>query len=298
MSAGVMLYVSFVEILVKAFDSFEASGESEADSKLYGTLCFFGGFIVMYMVDYVVHLLDPAGGHCLCMDEDSDVFDMLGEIRHGRGPVQAHEHNAKLGAQEGFGGFFLGLLGGSNSGDEQPQEGVRTDGVELMEAGQGGQQAASFRDSKLERMGLLTALAIGLHNLPEGLATFVAASGDPAVGGALAVAIALHNIPEGLCVSVPIFYASGNRHKAFGWAFVSGFAEIVGAALGWAILSQYFSDMLYALLFGLVSGMMVYIVIYQLLPTAHRYDPADKVSSSSTVAGMAVMAISLLLFLY
>ena len=94
-------------------------------------------------------------------------------------------------------------------------------------------------------MGVMTALAIALHNLPEGLATFVAAMDDPVVGAALAIAIALHNIPEGICVSVPIYFSTGDRHKAFGWAFLSGISELIGAALGWIVLSQAMNDLVY-----------------------------------------------------
>jgi ZIP family zinc transporter len=154
------------------------------------------------------------------------------------------------------------------------------------------------KDSKkLMRMSLNTALAIGIHNFPEGLATFVATLGDPKVGGVLAVAIAIHNIPEGLCVAMPVYYATGNRWKAFGWAMLSGMSEPFAALLGWAILANSFSDKLYGILFGIVSGMMVVISTRELLPTAHRYDPEDSVVTYSFIAGMCIMALSLVLFL-
>lgn len=148
----------------------------------------------------------------------------------------------------------------------------------------------------LMRMSINTALAIALHNLPEGLATFVATLDDPAVGAVLAIAIAIHNIPEGLCVAMPIYYATGNRWKAFMWALFSGIAEPIAALLGWAVLANSFSDRLYGILFGVVSGMMVIISARELLPTAHRYDPEDTVVTYCFMFGMAVMAISLVLF--
>jgi zinc transporter ZupT len=150
---------------------------------------------------------------------------------------------------------------------------------------------------KLLRMSLNTALAIGIHNFPEGLATFVAALGDPKVGAVLAVAIAIHNIPEGLCVAMPVYYATGNRWKAFGWAMLSGMSEPVAALLGWAVLASSFSDTLYGLLFGMVAGMMVVISTRELLPTAHRYDPEDCVVTYAFISGMCIMALSLVLFL-
>lgn len=153
-------------------------------------------------------------------------------------------------------------------------------------------------NEKLVRMGVMTAIAIGIHNFPEGLATFVAALSDPSVGLALAVAIAIHNIPEGLCVAIPVYYATGNRWKAFGWALLSGVSEPIGAALGWLILKDIMSELVYGILFGVVSGMMVNITLHELIPTAVRYDPADKVTTNSIIVGMAVMAASLTLFLY
>ena len=289
-SAGVMLYVSFVEIMVKSFQAFEDSGESEANARLYGTLCFFCGFIVMYVLDWIVHRLDP-DGHCVRDAEglgqlldgmkEKHRRDQMGESEPNEPPRQGMLEFLDLGA----------ILGNMTTHDD-------VNGRESALEQGNSEVKAEPKDVKLERMGLLTALAIGIHNLPEGLATFVAAVDDPAVGAALAVAIALHNIPEGVCVSVPIFFATGDRHKAFLWAFLSGVAEIVGAGIGWAILARYFEDVIYATLFGLVSGMMVYICIYQLIPTAHRYDPHDRVTSSGTVAGMAIMALSLILFLY
>jgi zinc transporter ZupT len=148
----------------------------------------------------------------------------------------------------------------------------------------------------LLRMSLNTAVAIGLHNFPEGLATFVGTLHDPAVGAVLAVAIAIHNIPEGLCVALPIYYATGSRSKAFLGALLSGLSEPLAAVLGYIVLAQVVSYVAYAILFGIVAGMMVMISARELLPTAHRYDPDDRVVSYAFIIGMAVMALSLVLF--
>merc|ERR1719188_1302658 len=105
-------------------------------------------------------------------------------------------------------------------------------------------------------MGLKTAIAIGLHNLPEGIATFVGTLADPAVGATLAIAIAIHNIPEGLCVALPIYYATDSRLKGFLWALFSGLSEPIGAFIGWLIIKSTGDDMnqyVYGVLFGLVS---------------------------------------------
>lgn len=176
--------------------------------------------------------------------------------------------------------------------DTNDDENVAEDEAMIAE-----QQDTKKNDKHLMRMSLNTALAIGLHNFPEGLATFVATLDDPKVGGVLAVAIAIHNIPEGLCVAMPIYYATGNRWQAFGWAVLSGIAEPLAGFLAWLILANSFSDTLYAVLFGMVSGMMVIIAIRELMPTAHRYDPEDSVVTVSFIVGMGIMALSLVLFL-
>lgn len=152
------------------------------------------------------------------------------------------------------------------------------------------------RDAKLMRMSINTAAAIALHNFPEGLATFVSTLADPKVGAVLAVAIAIHNIPEGLCVAMPIYYATGKRWNAFAWGCLSGISEPLAACLGWAALASVFNDVIYAVLFGMVGGMMVIISARELLPTGHRYDPDDSVTTYSFIAGMVIIAISLVLF--
>ncbi len=119
---------------------------------------------------------------------------------------------------------------------------------------------------------------------------------DPKVGASVAVAIAIHNIPEGICVAIPIYYATGSRMKGFIWATLSGVTELVGALLGYVVLRNVLSQTVYGVLFGIVAGMMVYISLKQLLPTALKYDPNDKVTTTFLVIGMVVMSLSLILF--
>ena len=148
---------------------------------------------------------------------------------------------------------------------------------------------------KLMRMGLFTALAIAIHNFPEGLATFFAALEDPTLGVPIAIAIALHNIPEGISVSVPIFYATGSRKKAFTLSVLSGVSEPVGAIVGYLLLRSFFTPAIMGVLFGIVAGIMVYISLDELLPTAREYGKNHEVLYG-IVSGMAIMALSLLLF--
>ncbi len=155
---------------------------------------------------------------------------------------------------------------------------------------------ADRNQKKLMRMGLLSALAIGIHNFPEGIATFAAALQDPTLGLTIAVAIAIHNIPEGIAVAVPVFYATGSRKKAFAYSFLSGVAEPIGAVLGYLVLIRFFGDVLFGVLFAAVAGIMVFISLDELLPSAQEYGE-HHLSIYGLIAGMVLMAVSLLLFL-
>ena len=180
------------------------------------------------------------------------------------------------------------------TGEEQQHS---TTPLTLLESGKGDTKKEDVQEKrKLVRMGLQTALAIALHNFPEGLATFIAFLDEPAIGIAFAIAIAIHNIPEGFCVSLPVYYATGNRRKAFLWGTFSGVTEPIGALIGWLFFRNGLNLALYGVLFGIVGGMMVMISLRELLPTAFRYDPRDTVVTNSLVAGMFVMSLSLVLF--
>ena len=149
-------------------------------------------------------------------------------------------------------------------------------------------------DESLMRTGVFTALAIGIHNFPEGLATFGTTLSDVKLGVFIAIAIAIHNIPEGISVSVPIFYATGNKNKAFFYSFLSGIAEPVGAGLGFLILLPFLSQHLLAALLAFIAGIMVYVSLDSLLPMAHRYGHGHTVILG-IVLGMLIMAVSLLM---
>lgn len=159
-----------------------------------------------------------------------------------------------------------------------------------------GNMKESSKEDTLKRMGFLTALAIGIHNFPEGMATFTSALRDPHLGIAIAVAIAIHNIPEGIATSVPIYFSSGSRKKAFFVSFFSGITEPLGAILGYVIMRPFFNDTVFGVLFGIIAGVMVFISIEELLPMAREYDKS-KVTIIGFVVGMVVIAMSLLLFL-
>lgn len=152
------------------------------------------------------------------------------------------------------------------------------------------------KKKKLMRTGIFTALAIGIHNFPEGLATFVSALQDPKIAIPIVVAIAIHNIPEGISVSVPIYYATGDKKKAFMYSFLSGLAEPIGALIGYLVLMPFINDTVLGVLFASVAGIMVFISLDELLPLAKEYGEGH-LAIYGLVSGMAVMAVSLFLFI-
>ena len=202
---------------------------------------------------------------------------------------------AELGARGGawatvaafFGGMLLiAVIDKLIPAEENPHE------ARLVES----EREGAPRPQKLMRMGVLTALAIAVHNFPEGLATFVSALQEPNVAIPIVAAIAIHNIPEGIAVSVPIYQATGSRRKAFCYSFLSGLAEPLGALVGYLLLLPLMSDAVFGVIFAAVAGIMVFISFDELLPAAREYGE-HHLSIYGLISGMAVMAVSLLLFL-
>jgi ZIP family zinc transporter len=230
-SAGVMIYVSLVEIFQKSLGDF-TSVYGEKAGNWYAVLSFFGGILFIAIIDKLI----PS-------------YENPHEIRSIEDIDQAELDMAK--------------------------------------------------NKKLARMGVFSALAIAIHNFPEGIATFAAGLADPEVALPIAIAIAIHNIPEGIAVSVPIFYATGNKRKAFLLSFLSGLAEPVGALVGFFfiyILAGGMNENISGFMFGAVAGIMVFISLDELLPTSEEYGE-HHISIYGLVAGMAVMALSLLMFI-
>lgn len=227
LSAGVMIYVSLVEIFQKAVASLETATGSYSSGYLWATVGFFGGFVVIAIIDVI--------------------FDKSFHNHHNDLEADPVEHDADHAERQG-----------------------------------------------LMRMGIFTALAIAIHNFPEGLATFIATLEEPSLGIAFAAAIAIHNIPEGIAVSIPIYKATGSRMKAFWYSFASGLAEPVGAIVGFFILSQFINEYFFGVVFAGVAGIMIYVSLDELLPTAKKND--HHLPIIGVGVGMAIMAASLVLF--
>lgn len=225
-SAGVMIYVSMIEIFAKARIALTAD-HGNFTGTLITVVSFFGGMLLIALIDKFI-------------------------------PKEQNPHDLRK--------------------------------VEDMSQGK------KPSHKKLLRTGTFTALAIAIHNFPEGLATFVSALQDFSIAIPITVAIAIHNIPEGIAVSVPVYYATGNKKKAFAYSFLSGLSEPLGALIGYLLLMPFLSATLFGIVYAGVAGIMVFISLDELLPSAREYGE-HHLSIYGLVAGMAVMALSLLLLL-
>jgi len=151
------------------------------------------------------------------------------------------------------------------------------------------------KNNELLRLGMFSAFAVGIHNFPEGLATFASALKDDMLGISIAFAVAIHNIPEGIAVSVPIYYSTSSRKKAFLYSLASGLSEPLGAIIGYFILRKFLNDTMFGIIFALVAGIMVFISIDELLPSAEKYGK-HHIAIYGLIFGMGLMAASLLIF--
>jgi ZIP family zinc transporter len=155
--------------------------------------------------------------------------------------------------------------------------------------------SSSEKNKKLFRTGLLTAAAVTIHNFPEGIATFISGVNEPTLGITIAFAIAIHNIPEGIAVAIPVYCATGSRKRGFLMSLFSGLAEPLGALLGYLLLLPFLNDIIFGVLFAAIAGIMVFISLDELLPTAREYGE-HHLSVYGLIGGMMVMALSLQLF--
>ena len=185
--------------------------------------------------------------------------------------------------------FLLGMLATSAIDRILPEPKNPHGGLLVEEMRDGSSDPAN-----LERIGLFTALAIAIHNFPEGIATFVTTLNDPGHGVAVAIAVALHNVPEGISVAVPIYFATGDRRRSFWLSMGSGLAEPIGAVAAWSVLAPWLDPGVMGAVTAAVGGVMVFLAIDQLVPTAKRYD-AGHGPVYGLIAGMVLMAATLVM---
>lgn len=241
-SAGVMIFISFTEMLTESGEMMRQSYSSDTAAWLT-FLSFVAGVGLSAAIDKIL-------------------------------PSEGNPHELKRVEQ-------------MNPGTRDPDK-PECKGRKQYRAGHGP------RDRKLMRIGTFTAIAIGVHNFPEGIATFMSAMSDVTVGVSIAVAVAIHNIPEGIAVSVPVYYATGSKRKALTWSVLSGFSEPIGAVAGYFILTLFSTDISLGYVFGMVAGIMVYISFDELLPAAHKYGK-HHVAIYGLISGMIVIGLSLIL---
>ena len=141
------------------------------------------------------------------------------------------------------------------------------------------------------RLGMMSMLAIGVHNFPEGIATFMAGISDVKLGLSIAVAIAMHNIPEGITVAMPIYFATGNRKRALFYTFLSGISEPIGALLAFLLLRPFLNELMLGIVFGMVAGIMLYIAIEELIPSSRQYG-YTRLALTATFAGICLMPLT------
>ncbi|EAL9071334.1 zinc transporter ZupT [Campylobacter jejuni] len=240
-SAGVMIYISFMEILPTALKDFKNHYDSHW-TELLGLACFFGGILISLLIDKLI----PEDVNPHEPKEDLSELKICPLPQKGQNPPKFHP----------------------------------------------GEKLHQINTKALKRTGIFTALAIAIHNFPEGFATFISSLDNLTLGIAIAIAVAIHNIPEGLAVSLPIYHATGDKKKAFIYSALSGLAEPLGAFVGALILLPFIGDLTLAISFAVIAGIMVFISLDELLPAAKTYDKAHD-SLYGLIAGMAIMALSL-----
>lgn len=152
----------------------------------------------------------------------------------------------------------------------------------------------AYHDGYLYRVGMISMIAIILHNVPEGIATFLTSNHDLKLGITLAIALALHNIPEGISVAVPIYYSTGSKNKAFLYTLVSGMSEFIGALFASIFLLDFSNDFFMGCLYAIIAGIMMHISIYELLPSSFKYKK-PLVTVIFFLIGMIFMFVSSLL---
>lgn len=263
-SAGVMMFISLVEIFRKAVEALTEGMRSDSLSEktvtghawLITTASFALGIALVYGIDLVVHRLSP----------DAHAATDVEQLEHLRESIDQYEENPVY------------IKTQSPASSLKMEEQTR---------------------QQLVRMGLLSALAIGLHNLPEGIATYVGAIKDSSVGFSLAVGIGLHNIPEGIAVASTIYFATGSQWKGMLWCTISALAEPFGGFLAWALIGDGMNPVSEGILFGVVCGIMVCISVKELLPTAYRLaKDQTHLITLGTLGGMFIMVLSLITFGY
>lgn len=310
LSAGVMVFIAFADLFPEAVAFYRAAftpgggvdpeayehGGTQTNTAICDNTCvgkawlatagaFYAGVLIIVAVEFIVHkifdhhgtgesqaeVVSPALSHNLRADHNND------EVEKGRMGKTAS---------------IATPVPGSPVAPVNPLESpVGNESSDLMDPN-------ADHKTSFKRAGIITGIAVAIHNFPEGLALFVASLGGVRAGIVLSFGIILHNLPEGVAVAAPVYYATGSKFEAFKWTFLSGVAQPLGAAVGWAAVSQGMSVGLQATLYALVGGMLMCITAHELIPGAFRFDPRGKVFAVWLFLGVGIIAGSLIFLHY
>jgi ZIP family zinc transporter len=300
LSAGVMLYISFAEIMQEAIHEIEKHLALQHPGKegykgIVAMAFFLTGVAISVALDWIVHrILAKEDTHhhshnrAIVANESVHVSEefKLDKNMQDNPDAQVIEYvPAQINSSgSSKGDLQLSVISIVKDEESSPSQPLDTNTLSEDEK------------NRLLRAGLFTALVIGLHNFPEGLATFVATIANPSLGVSVAIAIGLHNIPEGISVAIPTYFATGSKWKSIFWTFLSALSEPCGALIGYLVFQNSLSPLAFGGLFGVVAGMMVYVCIRELLPNAYAHDPKDSYCTLGFFTGLVVMAISIELF--
>lgn len=265
-SGGVTAFLALVLSFGYSVLGFTRAFQSDLDgydnlsgqSWMAATVCLGAGIMVVYAMDFVVQKLTPG--------VNPETPKQLPVVNRSdvRGSLQGSVQDSVL--------------------LESPRE-------------QGFIKMDEAAKDKLQRMGILSGIAITLHNIPSGIATFTAGIEDPAIGLSMAIGVGLHNIAEGVAVAAPVYFATGSKWKAIMWCVVAAIAEHVGAFIALAIVGTEAHNFAEATLYGIVAGMMATITMKEIFPTAYTYaNGRIHLVSNGALMGMVLMALSLSFF--
>ena len=259
-SAGVMILVSFVELLQESI---------EFNGLFMGILFFIFGMIIMFVIDVRV------SHHYEFEDKN---YEQL--VCQDKNPLETQVMNSNSNSGQNSKGRFTNHRNRFRQRRKERQ--LRLRQTILKNNG----------NPRLYKTSLLVAVGIFIHNFPEGIAVSVGTIKEVELGILLAFAIALHNIPEGIAVSVPVYACTGSKKRAFMWSFLSGISEPIGAILTWLILAPFINDYIMNAMLAVVAGLMVYISLDELLPIS-RSLAKEHFSIFGIISGIFVMAVSL-----
>ena len=332
-SAGVLIYLAFIEVFEATYHGFESTDAEEWVVHIYTSLTFFCGIIIGGVLEFIVHKLggghDHHGGDITSGNNDSDnsddddddvVNDKL-PPQNTKGLKTIHvasksddnidikaTANANANANTNANDASPNI---NESQQEQMEKAGQEEETEKEKLKQQKQQQQGetrkertriksglsvIEEKQLMRVSFATAVALSLHNLPEGLATFVGTIADPAIGFSICIAVAIHNLPLGVSIATPVYIVTQSKWKAIGVSCIAAITQPIGGLIGLIVIHSGVSDVSFAVMFGITGGLMVFTCFRELLPAARMQDPNDQYTSLLVFIGMVVLDISLILF--